>query len=584
MNQTQEYPTANEAWCYSLLIHLMQHGVRHICIAPGSRSAPLTIAAARLQQTQASLELHSHFDERGLGFFALGIAKSTHAPVVIITTSGTAVANLYPAVVEARQSHIPLIILSADRPDELQNCGANQAIRQKNLFGENCVTSYNIAPPDELEDFQKELDIIQQHVKQALQRSAGPMQLNCAFRDPLYGESEQGQYSIVRKLNRADATTQLNLDQLKTTLHGTELFITGQLDSDEAKAVLNLARKNNILILPDINSQLRLLKHPSVIHHADLLLATQTGKKLLSQYKNIVQFGGRMVSKRLLQWLSNRDFEHYTLIKNHSDGLDPAKKAKEVCSDIVQTCQYFSENSLGNIANAIHTQALVNLNNRVQSFINSHPCFGKQHFNELNIARVISQNIIPSTQLFLGNSLGIRLFDMFADITPEPAQVLSNRGASGIDGLIATTAGIQQGRQQSLTCVLGDTSLLHDLNSLQLAKKAALTHNSSLVIVVINNDGGSIFNLLPANELGKIQQDFFQMPHGLTFDSAAKQFGLTYYNPKTVQDFIGIYCTAAQSMDCSLIELNFRSTESSQLIKQFLPALAKTLDRPNAES
>ncbi|MBE0489914.1 MAG: 2-succinyl-5-enolpyruvyl-6-hydroxy-3-cyclohexene-1-carboxylic-acid synthase, partial [Halomonas sp.] len=181
----------NEVWATLILARLHDHGVRDICIAPGSRSAPLALAAARLADHRDDLALHTHFDERGLGFLALGLTRASGRPTVLITTSGTAVPNLHPALVEAFQTHQPLVALTADRPPELIHCGANQAIEQPGLFALHVRSQLDLPPPDKAVSANwlvRQLD----HCLQALSGTdRGPIHINAPFRDPLYGGTSQ---------------------------------------------------------------------------------------------------------------------------------------------------------------------------------------------------------------------------------------------------------------------------------------------------------------------------------------------------------------------------------------------------------
>ena len=174
------------AWASLLIEELYRLGLRHLCIAPGSRSAPLTLAAAN----HNGMRCHLHFDERGLGFFALGLAKGLHQPVAIITTSGTAVANLYPAVIEARLTRVPLLVLSADRPAELIDCGANQAITQPGIFASYPVFQQSLPAPELRLDPRFLLGSVD-HAWQQLTMATGPVHLNCPFAEPFYpGQGE----------------------------------------------------------------------------------------------------------------------------------------------------------------------------------------------------------------------------------------------------------------------------------------------------------------------------------------------------------------------------------------------------------
>ena len=307
------HPNLNSLWSALLLEELWRLGVEHICIAPGSRSAPLTLAAA----VHPSLQQHVHFDERGLAFYALGLAKSSGKPVAVITTSGTAVPNLYPAIVEARQSGVPLVIITADRPPELIDCGANQAIEQQDIFSGYPGATIRLPTPS--------LDIpanwLLTSIDQAYARSCRqglPLHINCMFREPLYPGKKDEDYSLylaetTRWIESGSPHTEYELQgdgSLNASpvswaefMSGKGLVVVGRLrTSDDINAVLALAQRLSWPVLADIQSQLH--GHPAVIPHSDLFLASRSGRALMCQADRVFQVGGHLISKRLDHFLA----------------------------------------------------------------------------------------------------------------------------------------------------------------------------------------------------------------------------------------------------------------------------------------
>jgi 2-succinyl-5-enolpyruvyl-6-hydroxy-3-cyclohexene-1-carboxylate synthase len=562
----------------SLIIEALYHrGVKHLCIAPGSRSAPLTIAAAQFKNQHPDLTLHCHFDERGLGFFALGLSKSNQKPVAIITTSGTAVSNLHPSVIEAYQTQTPLIILSADRPPELLNCGANQAIQQESLFGRNVALFQQVDLPSESIPAQSLINNINQTLDHALGLTkdvdSGPVQINTPFREPLYGTNQRLDFSEYLKncqFEYNDCPLKLR-SQITTALLSPDvssgLLIAGALTQKESIALLALSHKINWPILVDATSQLRLSNDKNIIHYTDLLLANNETIKTLSDIKQVIQFGGRLTSKRLNSWLASFEGD-YQIISPHKAYLDPQHKATQIQSDISPFCEShilnFTDEKLTNIS--IKNRLLL-LNSAIDEVIEQTL---PEALSELSVIRQFSRLIEPNHALFLGNSLSIRMMDMVS-FPAYGNPVYSNRGASGIDGLLATALGCSQQHPEGLTLLMGDLSLLHDLNSLAIASR----QETPFIIIVLNNDGGAIFNLLPTSGLSDIKTTFFQCPHGFEFKGACDMFSINYNQPASLTAFADAYKFAQKHKSCSLIEINTPSNEATEQIKGLINEVCK---------
>ncbi|MFP4079964.1 MAG: 2-succinyl-5-enolpyruvyl-6-hydroxy-3-cyclohexene-1-carboxylic-acid synthase [Ectothiorhodospira sp.] len=546
----------NEAWSRLILERLHDHGVRDLCIAPGSRSAPLTLAAARLERPD--LALHTHFDERGLGFYALGLAKARGRPVALITTSGTAVPNLHPALVEAFQTHVPLVALTADRPPELLHCGANQAIEQGGIFARHVRAALELPPADEA--------VSAGWLTRALDRACaalrgpdrGPVHVNAPFREPLYGTSQQADFGPWRSDVRPapEAAPPPVAESPEEAPKSPAILVAGQLLPHEARAVLHLAERTGVSILADIGSQLRLLDHPRILPHPELLLATPAGQRALEGMRQILQFGGRLTGKRLNQWLAGFPGAHW-IVSEHAAGLDPQHRARHVQAPLPAFCEVLQLPPAPETDTARSIPVATWMDQALEE--------------SFSAVRLISKRLPPAMALFPGNSMSVRLLDMVA-APGDGNPVLTNRGASGIDGLVATAAGYARHHGAGVTLVLGDLSLLHDLNSLHLAAHSP----SPLVIVVLNNDGGAIFDLLPARDQGPHFEPFFQLPHGRDFAHAAAQFGLDYARPGTADQLATAYDTACERSGATLIELRFPPQHGADHLRSLLQRLQDT--------
>lgn len=544
----QAHATFNHVWSALMLEELYRLGVRDVVLAPGSRSSPLTMAASE----HVGLCCHCHFDERGLGFMALGIARGSHRPVVVITTSGTAVANLYPAVVEANLLGVPLIVLSADRPIELLDNGSNQAIDQRDIFSRHTTVHHDLPPPDAEIKAAFLLSTIDQAVDQQ-RRTPGPIHINCRYREPLYpGDCLVDASDYLAPLGRwltdsapwsdwpiSTAMPAISHEwQAFTQQRG--LIVVGSVDdAQQAQQVVALAKQLGWPLLADVQSQLRFDPHNLI--HFDLALHDERFIMELAKAEVLLQFGGRLISKRLTQFIAQQPWQDVWLVEPLPQRLDPdyCVKRRLICQPADFTA------GLPTIPEQPAWHQLVDFQRRTSQLVEEQ-CVA---FSELGVCHQLAQ--LARGQLFIGNSLPARLMNMLGMHRQTPLRVFANRGASGIDGLIATAYGLSCTCSEPTTIVLGDTSTLHDLNSLALLKQAT----QPLVVVILNNDGGSIFHMLPVPKEGELLARYYRQPHGLSFEYAAKMFGLDYSAPESLETFAAAY-TQALEAGVTLIEIN----------------------------
>ncbi|MGL4751044.1 MAG: 2-succinyl-5-enolpyruvyl-6-hydroxy-3-cyclohexene-1-carboxylic-acid synthase [Aeromonadaceae bacterium] len=554
-------------WARLMIEELWRLGLRDLCFAPGSRSAPLTLAASE----QGRVRCHAHFDERGLGFLALGLARQSRRPVAVVTTSGTAVANLYPAVIEARLSGIPLIVLSADRPPELIDCGANQTITQPGIFAGYPLFAQNLPAPSATISPRFVLGSLDQ-MWHCLQQTPGPAHLNCPFAEPFYpGEgtalaadwptelaswraSEQPLTRIVAPTLMPDVpATWPELAQRRGVI------VAGQIDdAKDAHAVAALAQHLGWPLLADAQSQL--LQHPQALSHADLALHNAAFRAALADSEVLLQVGGRLLSKRLAHFIAEHAWQQYWQLAAHDQRLSADYRVDcRLVAPIAAACRLLQQRSADQapwLQQGTLRAGLPAILNTVVS-----------DWGELGITHRLAS--LWQGALLLGNSLPPRLWQMLAPVRPAeplPGQLHSQRGASGIDGLIATAAGIARARPQGdvTTLLLGDTSALHDLNSLALLR----TPEHPLIVVVLNNDGGGIFALLPGAATLPQHDACFRLNHGLDFAHAAAQFALDYAAPGTLDDFEHAYRTACAARRSTLIECRVPAGHSAEQLAE----------------
>ncbi|ASJ98306.1 2-succinyl-5-enolpyruvyl-6-hydroxy-3-cyclohexene-1-carboxylic-acid synthase [Shewanella marisflavi] len=556
--QIEKTAELNLLWGSLILEELARLGVQHVCMAPGSRSTPLTLAAAK----QSKLKQHLHFDERGLGFLALGLAKASRAPVAIITTSGTAVANLYPAIVEAWLTQVPLIVLSGDRPPELLGCGANQAIVQPAIFADY-AKQVNLPTPDQAIPPQALLTLLDESVANAKR----PVHVNCMYREPLYPSSMSADFTQYlsplgnwqHSVNPYNHYAEAKLisspapDALARFVHGKGVIVAGTLAPHEhPEQLIELAQKLGWPLLTDAQSQLR--QHGAAIGNIDQLLLQPKAKALLQAADTVLVFGGRLLSKRLISYLNEQKWKRYWQVLPEQTRLDPSHSAKQIW---ISPLANFTQLPWPRSSEANWAVQLIEANEQLATLFQQQ--IDDAEFGEAQVVRAVANQ--GEQQLFIGNSLPVRLYDMFAPITASAPSIYTNRGASGIDGLLATACGIAAHKGQATTLIIGDLSQLHDLNSLALAAK----QQGPFVIVILNNDGGNIFNLLPVPD-EKLRSNYYRLAHGLEFGYGAAMFGLPYNRVEDLLSFNEAYRHALAYRGASVIEVCVAQDQASEQI------------------
>jgi len=546
-----------QQWADRLIDELVRCGVELFCLAPGSRSTPLVMAIARHPQAKAVM----HYDERGAAFLALGYGRATGQPAAWVTTSGTAVANGFPAVVEASQDEVPLLLLTADRPPELRDTGANQTIDQVKLFGTYVRWQCELPVPDADLD----LHFLQTTIDQAVYRSrrspAGPVHLNCPFREPLVPEPGQLERSITAASHvpytyyamPVTAPDPEMVDHLAGLFRSVSqgLLIAGRLRRAEAAAALQqLAWQLGWPLLPDITSGLRLAPSgfPQVPFYELLLYDPLRAAEVLKP-EVVVHLGGRFVSKRLAQFLKAARPRCYVHVHDSPVRLDPDHQVTHrLEADVTLFCQQLAEALPPAHPPSAWAQHWHAANEALQATLEVQ--FQQEMLlEEPDVAWHLGRWLPPSHGLVLASSLPVRLMQAWSALPTAPPPVAANRGASGIDGTVATAAGFSIGLARPVTLLIGDLALLHDLNSL------ALLREQPVVVIVLNNNGGGIFSFLPIARHTEVFEPFFGTPHGLRFEHAAALFGLSYAAPQTLAQLEQAYTEACANATPTLIEV-----------------------------
>ncbi len=569
----RETPRANRLWANLIVEELIRCGVDFFCVAPGSRSTPLVAALAANDRAHSLV----HFDERGTAFAALGYARATGRPAAWITTSGTAVANGLPAVVEASTDGVPMILLTADRPPELRQTGANQTIDQPDIFGDYVRWRFDLPAPDPTIDPAMVLTTVDQAAYRARRSPYGPVHLNLMFREPFLPEGDdvlagpspwaEGDEPYTRYAATKPAIDGTEIQALWQTLRQAKrgLVVAGRLASrKQGEAVLRLAGALGWPLLPDIGSQVRLgADSENLAAYYDALLAGDSFAEAHAP-EAVVHVGGRALSKRLEQFLGRSGPDPYVVVRENPFRLDPAHRVTHsIEADVVDFCA-----AMVRVATEYppDEDAFWMTGWRGASEKAGHSLDGisSTELNEPFVARSVSRNVPHDHGLVVASSMPVRDLDTYATAGGAPVPVAANRGASGIDGTVATAAGFARGLGRPVTLLIGDLALLHDLNSL------AMLRDVPVVVVVLNNDGGGIFSFLPVAKHEEFFEPYFGTPQGVGFGPAAEMFGLQYERPGTTEEFVEVYRGACVRGSSTLIEVRTDREENVRLHGELL--------------
>ena len=563
----RDAPNINLAWTMLAAEECHRLGVRHAVVCPGSRSAPLAVAFAR----HAGIRVHIAHDERGGAFLALGIAKRTGIPAVLVMTSGTAVANALPAVVEARMTRTPLLVFAADRPPELRDCGANQAIPQSGLLAGAARWTFDLpCPTTEIA-----AEFVLSTVDEAFARACGhagaqggAVHLNWQFREPLAPDARAWDIAWLWSIARWSAThapwrTAMPPLASSVGIDGA-LVVAGRTDAATARTLSGWKGT----LLADITSG---LAGPGTAG-ADLVLRAASdgeGNPALREALRpsaLALVGDAVVSKRLNAWIAAQQCAT-TVFGAGDPRVDAAHRA-----DAVYAGPVAFEAARGLKPHAGWKRAL--------------GCAARAAAKVLASERALCEPTAIADACaacadhahgtaFYGSSMPIRDADFLAIAPPKGWRASANRGASGIDGLLASAVGHAVAAGEPVVAFVGDVSALHDLNSLQLAAMV----ETPLVLVVLNNDGGGIFRYLPIARHADVFEACFSTPHGLSFAPIAKSFGLATESPTTRAAMAKAVARALRRGGATMVEVTCARESSEECRARVAKAAVEALAR-----
>ncbi|WML45742.1 2-succinyl-5-enolpyruvyl-6-hydroxy-3-cyclohexene-1-carboxylic-acid synthase [Neobacillus sp. PS3-40] len=513
------------AYTAAFVAELVYKGVTEVVISPGSRSTPMAMVMAE----HPELNIHIHIDERSAAFFALGIAKAKQKPVAILCTSGTATANYYPAIVEAHYSRIPLIILTADRPHELRDVGAPQAIDQNQLYGNHVKWFVEMALPEKSDEMIRYVrTVCARAAAVATQAPAGPVHLNFPFREPLIPLLDEGIFDFTERpngyVNVINGELSIGQDQFKEiagvlSKHEKGIIICGQIEDQEfVDAITRLATTLNFPILADPLSQLRSGKHSSeaIIEAYDTFLRNEDAKSFLKP-DIVLRFGAMPVSKALTIFLKENHNSVQFVVDGGAGWRDPAALSTNMvyCNETK-----FCEGIIPHVEGVTNNEYMENWK-RINTLTkeNLAPVRDSLELNESRLFYQLADMLPEGATLFVGNSMPIRDLDSFFHMNNKSIRIMANRGANGIDGTISTALGAAL-FSEPLYLVVGDLTFFHDLNGLLAAK----LYNIDIHIILVNNNGGGIFSFLPQSQHPKNFEFLFGTPIDLDFEHVVRMY------------------------------------------------------------
>ncbi len=544
---------------------LVRFGMEHATVSPGSRSTPIALALAR----HPNVRVHVQLDERAAGFFALGVAKATGRPVAVATTSGTAAAELLPAVVEASMSRTTLVLLTADRPPELRGVGANQAIDQIGLFGGYVRASIDAPVPGDVHDERTWRGLMLELTRASMGLPPGPVHLNLPFREPLVGASVAMPASPPSGTGftlSVDPEPE-ELDALGRELRSTSRGLILASSMRESPPTLpDLARRAGWPLLAEPTSNLRA---PGALSAGPFLLADP---RFANEHvpEVVIQFGAAPTSRVALELV--RRAGRLVIVDQDHLVADPHRRAAwtlraepaAFVPDLLEGPEPEEESAWSRAWREADRAARTAVDALLDGW--DEPYEGR-------IARDVTASAPDGSTLVVGSSMPVR--DLDAYMVPRSGiGVLANRGASGIDGFVSTALGVSASGAPT-TALCGDLTLLHDVGSLVWSAGRGY----DCVFVVPNNDGGGIFSFLPQRELAELEE-LFVTPHGLDLGPVCLAAGAGYVRVERAGDLTPAVGRARESGGVQVVEVPIDRARNVEMHAEIQAAVGAALDRP----
>ncbi|QGA82853.1 2-succinyl-5-enolpyruvyl-6-hydroxy-3-cyclohexene-1-carboxylic-acid synthase [Halomicrobium sp. LC1Hm] len=562
-------PNENTLWGRVIVEELVANGIDAVCVAPGSRSTPLTVAVAQ----HPEIRVYSHLDERSAAYFALGRARRTGTPTPLICTSGTAAANFHPAVIEADQSRVPMVLLTADRPRELQDSGANQTIDQEKLYGD-AVRQYRSLPepapePRRLRSLRTTLS---RAVATATDTPAGPVHLNVPVSKPLEPTPVEG--AVPDDLpERAPVGANGRGGPMVRTTRGDRTLSASELSAladrlDRERGLIVAGPSNGPT--PDRDALAALVDATGFPVLADPLSGHRFGPHVVDRpicggYDSyldagewpdpdiVLRFGASPTSKTLRHWLGDADAAQFV--------VDPAGQWSEAtftATDLVVADPTGLATGLAERLDRPATAWTERFETAEARYWDLAERAHDEQFFEGTVAATVASAVPDPATVMVSNSMPVRDLDRFGRPRAADVTVLGNRGASGIDGITSTGLGAGSATDDPLVVLTGDLAYYHDMNGLLAVGRCDV----DATIVLVNNDGGGIFHELSIESFEPPFTDQFRTPHGLDFEPTGALYDLEYDRVEGRGALADAVASSAGASGTQIVECRFDSERS----------------------
>jgi len=533
-------------------------GLRHAVISPGARNTPVVLALHDAREAGKPIALHSVIDERAAGFFALGIARRTDRPVLLSCTSGSAAAHYFPAIVEASEGQVPLMVVTADRPEELQDCGAPQTMPQANLYGQQVRYGISLDAPSAVNDIKTVARVTRDAWSAAIQSAPGPVHINLRFRKPLWApDSPVFQPVPIQSFDRLpleltpDVTTRF-IDEVRDK-RGIIVVGTDSSQRLNTEAVVALGQQLGWPILADPVNGLRFGASGPIVRHHDTLLRSERFRDAFIP-ELAITIGGTS---------SSRPLEHL-LRATPCIAINDSGRRWDPWGSVKWTIQADVDDLLSEVSKASIPPTTENWCTRwlkadatAQAAIQTLCADGLW---EGSIAHQMVANLPQNTLLRIASSMPIRDMDSFAVNDGTSIAVSSNRGVNGIDGTIATTFGEALVHNGPTAVLMGDLSFIHDASALLTTPKP----ETPTVITVVNNAGGGIFGFLPMKDHPTGFTPWYITPHSHDIAAIARAAGIETTEPTTLSEYVEALKTGIESPGVTLIHVQIDRELSTQ--------------------